>query len=54
MVDAVQPDKANDNKVDGDDVIQQPWNKEDQYPRHESDNRRDMGGSEMHEDLHMG
>jgi hypothetical protein len=49
MVDAVQPHNTNYDKVDGNDVIQQPWNKEDQDSRYESDDRRDMGSSEMHD-----
>jgi hypothetical protein len=54
MVDAVQSHESHDNKVDSDDVIQQPRNKKDQYPCDESDNRRDMGGSEMHNELRIG
>jgi hypothetical protein len=53
MVDAVQPYNTNYDKVDGNNVIQQPGNKKDQDSRYESDNRRDMGGSEMHDDLRI-
>jgi hypothetical protein len=53
MIDAVQSDNTNYDKVDGNNVIQQPWNKEDQDPRDESDNRRYMGGCKMHGDLRM-
>jgi hypothetical protein len=35
MVDAVQPYSTNYDKVDGNNVIQQPWNKKDYDPRDE-------------------
>ena len=41
------------NKVESDDVIQQPWSKEDEDSRYERDNGRNMGGSEMHDDLRI-
>jgi hypothetical protein len=53
MVDAVQPYNTNYDKVDGNNVIQQSGNKKDQESRYESDNRRDMGSSEMHDDLRI-
>jgi hypothetical protein len=53
MVDAVQPYNTNYDKVDGNNVIQQPGNKKDQDSRYESDNRRDVGSSEMHDDLRI-
>jgi hypothetical protein len=51
MVDAVQSDKANHNKVDGDHVVQQARSNKDQNPGNERNDWRDMGGSEMHDDL---
>ena len=39
MVDAVQADEADDNKIDGDDVIQYPRSNGDQDSRDESDDR---------------
>jgi hypothetical protein len=51
MVDTVQSDKAHHNKVDGDHVVQQARSDKDQDPGNERNDWRDMGGSEMHDDL---
>jgi hypothetical protein len=53
MVDGVESHETDDNKVDGDDVVQQPRSNKDQDAREESDDRRDMCGSEMHGDLRV-
>ena len=53
MVDRVQPRETDDDKVDGDDVVQQPRSNKDQDARKESNDRRDMGCSEMHGDLRI-
>jgi hypothetical protein len=54
MVDGVQTRKAYDNEVNGDNVVQQPRSNENQNSRDESDDRRDMSGCEMHDDLRVG
>jgi len=51
MVDAVQPDKPDHDKVDGYDVIQQTWQNQDQDARDEGSDRRNVCGSEGHDDL---
>jgi len=51
MVDPVQSDKAYHNKIDSNNVVQQPWSNEDKDPGNQCDDRRDVGGSEMHDDL---
>jgi hypothetical protein len=44
MVDAVQSDKAYHNKVESDDVVQQPWSNEDQNPPNKSDRYQNRHG----------
>jgi hypothetical protein len=51
MVDAIQSHNADYNKVDSDDVVQQPWRNENQYPRDERNDGRNMRNSEMHHNL---
>jgi len=51
MVDSVQSDESGDDKVDGNDVIQQARKNQDQDACDESNDRRKMFGSEGHDDL---
>jgi hypothetical protein len=51
MVDAVQPDKPDYDKVDGNNVVQQSWQNQDQDARGEGNDRRNVCGSENHDDL---
>jgi hypothetical protein len=51
MVDSVQSDESANDKVDGNDVIQQARQNQDQDACDESNDRRKMFGSEGHNDL---
>jgi hypothetical protein len=51
MVDSVQSDESGNDKVDGNDVIQQARQNQDQDACDESNDRRKMFGSEGHDDL---
>jgi hypothetical protein len=51
MVDAVQPDKPDYDKVDGNNVVQQSRQNQDQDARGEGNDRRNVRGSENHDDL---
>src|SRR6266516_5445384 len=51
MIDAVEADEADDDQVDGDDVVQQPRHEQDQNAGEEGNKRRDMGNGDGHEDL---
>jgi hypothetical protein len=51
MVDVVQSDNPDHNEVDSDDVAQQLWGNQDQDSCNESDDRGNMGGGEIHDDL---
>jgi hypothetical protein len=48
MVDAVEPDQAYHDEVDGDDVIQQPWHEQNQNASDKGDDRSDVTGGENH------
>jgi hypothetical protein len=51
MVDSVQSDESGNDKVDGNDIIQQARQNQDQDACDESNDRRKMFGSEGHDDL---
>jgi hypothetical protein len=51
MVDSVQSDESGNDKVDGNDVIQQARQNQEQDACDESNDRRKMFGSEGHDDL---
>ena len=51
MVDAIQPDKPDDDEVDCNDVIQQARQNQDQDARDEGNDRRNVCGSDGHDDL---
>jgi hypothetical protein len=51
MVDSVQSDESGNDKIDGNDVIQQARQNQDQDACDESNDRRKMFGSEGHNDL---
>src|SRR5262249_43510267 len=51
VIDAVQSNEADDDEVDGDNVVQQPRHDQDQNAGDEGDQRRDMGNGDGHEDL---
>jgi len=51
MVDAVQPDKSYHYEVDGNDVVQQSRQNQDQNARYEGNDRRKVCGGKCHNDL---
>src|SRR5215467_16310829 len=51
VIDAVQSNEADDDQVDGDNVVQQPRHDQDQDAGDESNKRRDVGNGDGHEDL---
>ena len=51
MINAVQPDKPDDDKVNGNDEVQQSRHNQDQDARDERNDRRKVCGSENHDDL---
>ena len=51
MVDAIQPDKSDHDKVDGNDVVQQSRHNQDQDARCEGNDRRKVCGVKRHYDL---
>jgi hypothetical protein len=51
MVDSVQSDESGNDKVDGNDVIQQARQNQDQDACDKRNDRRKMFGSEDHDDL---
>ena len=51
MIDAVEPDKPDHDKVDGNDIVQQSRHNQDQDARDEGNERRNVCGSESHDDL---
>jgi hypothetical protein len=48
MVDAVEPDQADYDQVDGDDEVQQPRDDQDQNASDKCDERRDVTDGENH------
>jgi hypothetical protein len=51
MVDPIQPNEPDYDKVDGNDVIQQAWQNQNQNACDERNDRGKMFGSERHDDL---
>jgi hypothetical protein len=51
VIDAVQSNEANDDEVDGDNVVQQSRHEQNQNAGDEGNERRDMGNGDGHEDL---
>jgi hypothetical protein len=51
MIDAIQPDKSDDDKVNGNDIVQQSRHNQDQDARDEGNDWRKVCGSEGHDDL---
>ena len=51
MVDSVQSDESGNDKVDGNDVVQQARRNQDQDACDKRNDRRKMFGSEGHDDL---
>src|SRR5262245_2261496 len=51
MIDAVQSNEADDDQVDGDNVVQQSRHEQNQNAGDEGNERRDMGNGDGHEDL---
>src|SRR5262245_35209169 len=51
MIDAVQSNEADDDEIDGDDVVQQSRHDQDQNAGDEGNQRRNMGNGDGHEDL---
>src|SRR5262249_10132993 len=51
VIDAVQSNEADDDQVDGDNVVQQPRHDQDQNACDEGNKRRDVGNGDGHEDL---
>jgi hypothetical protein len=48
MVDGVELHEADENQINGDDVVQEPRDKENKDSRNNGDKRRDMGGGDDH------
>src|SRR5262245_43057020 len=51
VIDAVQSNEADDDEVDGHNVVQQSRHDQDQNAGDEGNERRDMGNGDGHEDL---
>src|SRR5262249_17090884 len=51
MMDTVKARQPDDDEVDGDDIVQEPRNQQDQNASDECDQRRDMGSRDGHERL---
>ena len=51
MIDAVQPHKPHQDKVDGNDEVQQPRHNQDQDARDEGNDRRNVCGRKGHDNL---
>src|SRR5262249_9964152 len=51
VIDAVQSNEADDDQVDGDDVVQQSRHDQDQNAGDEGNQRRNVGNGDSHEDL---
>jgi hypothetical protein len=49
VVDGVELYQADENEVDGDNVIQQARDEQNEYPGDNGDERRDMGGGDDHD-----
>lgn len=54
MIDAVQPHKPDQDKVDGNDEVQQPRHNQDQDAGNEGNDRRNVRRSKGHNDLRDG
>jgi hypothetical protein len=48
VVDRVEADQADDDEIEGNDEVQQPWNDQDQNAGDQRDNRRDVSDGEDH------
>src|SRR5262245_65648967 len=51
VIDAVEPGEADDDQVDGDDVVEQPRHEQDQNAGDERNQRCDVGDRDGHGDL---
>ena len=48
MMDVIEADQSDEDKVDGNDVIEKPRHDQNEYSGNEGDKRRDMGGGDDH------
>ena len=48
-MDGVELHQTDKNKVDGDDVVQQTRDDQNEYPGNDGDERRDMSGGDDHD-----
>jgi len=46
--DAAETDEADQNQIDGNDIVQKPWHDQDQNAGNERHQRRDMGNGQRH------
>jgi hypothetical protein len=48
MMDVIEADQSDEDKVDGNNVIEKPRHDQNEYSGNEGDKRRDMGGGDNH------
>jgi hypothetical protein len=48
VMDRVELNEAGKNQIDGDDVVEEPRDDQNQYPGEDGDKRRDMGSGDDH------
>jgi hypothetical protein len=48
MMDAIEPDQADEDEIDRDDIVEEPRHDQDQYAGNDGDERRDMGSGDDH------
>jgi hypothetical protein len=49
MVDVVEPDQADEDQIERDDIVEEPRHDQNQYAGNEGDKRRDVSGGDNHE-----
>ena len=49
MMHVVETDQADEDEIDGDDVVEQPWHDQDQDTGDDGDERRDMSSGDDHD-----
>jgi hypothetical protein len=49
VMDVVEADEANENQIDGDDVVEEPRHDQNQDAGNKRDKRRDMGSGDDHD-----
>ena len=49
VMDGIELYDADENEIDGDNIIEQPRDDQNEYPGNDGDERRDMGGGDDHD-----